>query len=188
MWEIFKFELQYRMKRPATYIYFAIMFLMAFLAITTDVIRVGGAAGQVKENAPTTIAFFLIILSVIPGLLLVSAVMGVPILRDFEHKTASMIFTTPTTKTQYLGGRFLGSMAITLFIFLGLFLGLAIGYLMPWIDQEKLLPYNLGHMIKPFFIFVIPNIFIMGCIFFASGALSRKLLVVYVQGLSLIHI
>ena len=63
MWEIFKFELQYRMKRPATYLYFLIMFLMAFLAITTDVIQVGGGAGQVKENAPTTIAFFLIILS-----------------------------------------------------------------------------------------------------------------------------
>ena len=185
MWEIFKFELQYRAKRPATYIYFGIMFLMAFLAITTDVIGVGGAAGQVKENAPTTISFFLIILSVIPGLLLVSAVMGVPILRDFEHKTASMLFTSPITKYQYLGGRFLGSMAITLFIFFGLFLGLAIGYLMPWLDQEKLLPYNLGHMIQPFLIFVIPNIFIMGCLFFSSGALSRKLLVVYVQGIFL---
>lgn len=158
---------------------------MAFLAITTDVIRVGGAAGQVKENAPTTIAFFLIILSVIPGLLLVSAVMGVPILRDFEHKTASMMFTSPITKTQYLGGRFLGSMAITLFIFMGLFLGLATGYLMPWLDQEKLLPYNLWHMVKPFLIFVIPNIFIMGCLFFSSGALSRKLLIVYVQGIFL---
>jgi len=84
-----------------------------------------------------------------------------------------------------LGGRFLGSMATTLFIFLGLFLGLATGYLMPWIDQEKLLPYNLGHMVKPFFIFVLPNIFIMGCLFFSSGALSRKLLVVYVQGIFL---
>ena len=186
MWEIFKFELQYRAKRPATYIYFGIMFLMAFLAITTDVIQVGGSAGQVKENAPTTIGFFLIILSVIPGLLLVSAVMGVPILRDFEHKTASMLFTSPITKYQYLGGRFLGSMAITLFIFMGLFLGLAIGYLMPWLDQEKLLPYNLGHMIKPFFIFVLPNIFIMGCLFFSSGALSRKLLMVYVQGIFLL--
>ena len=185
MWEIFKFELQYRKKRPATYIYFLIMFLMAFCAITTDVIQVGGSGGQVKENAPTTITFFLAILSVIPGMLLASAVMGVPILRDFEHKTASMLYTTPITKYQYLGGRFLGSLVITIFIFSGILLGMMLGYLMPWIDQDKLLPYNVGHMIKPFFLFVLPNVFIMACLFFSSGALSRKLLMVYVQGIFL---
>ncbi len=183
MWEIFKFELQYRSKRPATYIYFLILFAMAFCAVTTDVISVGGSAGQVKQNAPTTIAFFFIILSVIPGLLLASAVMGVPILRDFEHKTASMLFTSPISKYDYLGGRFLGSLVVTVFIFLGIFLGLALGLLMPWIDQEKLLPYNLAHLIQPFLIFVIPNIFIMSCLFFASGAISRKLMMVYVQGI-----
>ena len=185
MWNILKFELKYRFKRPATYIYFAILFLMAFCAITTDVIQVGGSGGQVKENAPTTIAFFQVILSVIPGLLLASAVMGVPILRDFEHKTASMLYTTPMTKTQYLGGRFLGSLMVTIFIFSGILLGMMFGYLMPWIEQDKLLPYNLGDMLHPFFVLVIPNIFIMACLFFASGTLSRKLLVVFVQGIFL---
>ncbi len=185
MWEIFKFELIYRLKRPATFIYFAILFLMAFCAITTDVIRVGGGAGQVKENAPTTIAFFLIILSVIPGLILASSIMGQPIIRDFKNNTASMMFTSPITKTQYLGGRFLGSFVMLVFIFSGIILGMALGYLMPWIDQEKLLPYNFWHMLKPFLIFVLPNAFIMGAIFFASGTLSRNIMVVYVQGILL---
>ena len=189
MWDIFKFELIYRAKRPATYIYFFILFLMAFCAITTDVISVGGSAGQVKENAPTTITFFFIILSVIPGVLLASAVMGVPILRDFEHKTASMIFTSPINKYQYLGGRFLGSLVVTTFIFFGMFLGMVLGYAigapLGWVDTEKLLPFNFMHMLQPFLIFVIPNIFIMGCLFFASGALSRKLMMVYVQGILL---
>ena len=185
MWEIFKFEIKYRLKRPATHIYFAILFIMAFCAITTDVIQVGGGAGQVKENAPTTIAFFLIILSVIPGLILASSIMGQPIIRDFKNNTASMMFTSPITKTEYLGGRFLGSFVMLVFIFSGIILGMALGYLMPWIDQEKLLPYNFWHMLKPFFIFVLPNAFIMGAIFFASGTISRKLMVVYVQGIFL---
>ena len=76
-------------------------------------------------------------------------------------------------------------MVITLFVFTGMFLGLALGLLMPWIDQEKLLPYNVMHLVQPFLIFVLPNIFIMACLFFASGALSRKLMMVYVQGIML---
>ena len=185
MWEIFRFELKYRLKRPATHIYFAILFLMAFCAITTDVIQVGGGAGQVKENAPTTIAFFQIILSVIPGLILASSIMGQPIIRDFKNNTASMIFSSPITKIQYLGGRFLGSFVMLLFIFTGIILGMALGYMMPWIDQEKLLPYNFWHMLQPFLLFVLPNAFIMGAIFFASGTISKKIMVVYVQGILL---
>lgn len=183
MWEIFKFELQYRAKRPATYIYFGIMFLMSFGAITTDVIQIGGSAGQIMANAPTTIAFFFIVLSAIIGMLLASAIMGVPVIRDFEHKTASMMFTSPINKYQYLGGRFLGSFVTLLFVFSGAFVGMALGFLMPWIEQDKLLPYNLSHMIQPFFIFVVTNAFIMAGLFFSSGALSRKILVVYVQGI-----
>ncbi|MEE9373570.1 MAG: M1 family aminopeptidase [Saprospiraceae bacterium] len=185
MWEILKFEIKYRLKRPETYIYFVILFLMAFGAITTDVIQVGGGAGQVKENAPTTISFFQIILSVIPGLILASSVMGLPILRDFTNNTASMMFTAPITKTQYLGGRFLGSLTMNVLIFSGIFFGMALGYLMPWIDQENLLPYNLAYLVKPFLVFILPNIFIMSCLFFASGALSRNILVVYIQGIFL---
>ncbi|MFK7934216.1 MAG: ABC transporter permease, partial [Saprospiraceae bacterium] len=185
MWEIFKFELQYRSKRPATYLYFFIMFLLAFCAITTDVVQVGGSSGQVKVNAPTTIATFYIILSAIPGLLLASAIMGVPVLRDFQHHTASMIFTTPIKKWQYLGGRFLGSLFVTLFVFSGMFVGLSLGLLMPWIETEELLPYNTYHLIHPFLVFVIPNVLIMAGIFFASGALSKKIMVVYAQGIFL---
>ncbi|MEM6966809.1 MAG: hypothetical protein AAF573_18740 [Bacteroidota bacterium] len=185
MWDIFKFELKYRAKRPATYIYFAIMFLFAFLAITTDIVQVGGSAGQIKQNAPSTIAFFYTILSAIVGMFLASAIMGVPIIRDFEHNTASMIFTTPITKFQYLGGRYLGSFVTLLFVFSGMYFGMVLGLLMPWIDQEKLLPYDLWNLTQPFLLFASINAFILSGLLFASGALSRKIMVVYVQGILL---
>lgn len=185
MWDIFKFELKYRAKRPATYIYFAIMFLFAFLAITTDIVQVGGSAGQIKQNAPSTIAFFYTILSAVIGMFLASAIMGVPVIRDFEHNTASMIFTTPITKYQYLGGRFLGSFVTLLFVFSGMYFGMSLGLLMPWIDHEKLLPYNLWHLTQPFLLFAGINAFILAGLLFASGTLSRKIMVVYVQGILL---
>lgn len=40
---IFLFELNYRKARAANYIYFGIMFLLCFLAVTTDVVQIGGA-------------------------------------------------------------------------------------------------------------------------------------------------
>ena len=96
--EILKFELRYRVKRPATYIYFGILFVMCFVAATTDVVSIGGGVGQVKENAPINIATMMIIISIF-GCLISSAVMGVAILRDFDHQTESIMFTTPIKKT-----------------------------------------------------------------------------------------
>lgn len=185
-WEIFKFELKYRWKRPATYIYFAIMFLLPFLAAAWDQLTIGGAAGQIKENAPHNISFMMLIVTAIPGLLLAAGIMGTPVIRDYEHKTSSLFFTTPITKTQYLTGRFLGSFLTTVFVFSGMIWGMALGHLSPWVDPDKLLTFNLWNYLHPFFTLVLPNLFIMSGIFFMGGALSKKMLVVFTQGVGIL--
>ena len=43
--EVLKFEVRYRLRRPATYAYFIILFLMMFLAIYSDNVNIGGASG-----------------------------------------------------------------------------------------------------------------------------------------------
>ena len=183
--EIFRFELWYRFRRPATWIYFAIMFLVGFAAISWDGLQVGGGTGLVKDNAPTVIASMMIILTAIPGFFLSSAVMGVPVLRDYEHSTSAMIFTAPIKKGHYLFGRFFGSYVTLIFIFLGLLFGLMLGSLMPWLDEERMLPFNAWHFWQPFFLFVLPNLLFSGALFFMGGTLSKKLLMVFVQGIGL---
>ena len=183
---IISFELKYRLKRPATYIYFGIMALMAFLAIAVDELTVGGGAGQVKDNAPTVITLIMLTMTALPGFLIASAVMGVPILRDFEHQTGPMFFTAPIKKRDYLLGRFIGSWLITLFIFSGILFGLMIGGAMPWLEPERMLPYNAWHFIQPWLVFVVPGTFIAGALFFLGGALSKRLLFVFVQGVALL--
>ncbi|WP_420582725.1 ABC transporter permease/M1 family aminopeptidase [Reichenbachiella sp.] len=187
--EIFKFELKYRSKRPATYIYFGILFLMAFLAMTTDIVRAGGANAMVKENAPAVLAamtmnMFLIIM------FMASAVMGVAVLRDFEHKTESLMFSNPIKKRDYLFGRFAGSFVVMVFIASGLSLGFMLGEFWPGIgswwpgrEADKLLPFNAWYYWQPFFVVIIPNLFFTGVLFFASGSLSRNMLAVYTQGI-----
>lgn len=186
LWNVIQFELQYRKGRPATYIYFFILFLMGFLAIAVEDFTVGGGTGQVKENAPRAIAFMMVIMTALPGFLMSSAIMGTPVLRDFEHKTSTLFFTTPISKGTYLWGRFWGAMIVLLFVFSGVLLGLMLGAAMPWLDEDKMLPYNAWHFIQPFLVFVVPNILITGTLFYMGGALSRNLLFVYVQGAMLL--
>lgn len=180
MWfKILKFELEYRKKRPATYIYFGILFLMAVLTMATDIVQIGGGSGLVKENSPTTIANMMAILSAVM-MMITSAIMGVAVLRDFEHNTESMLFTSPITKFDYLAGRFLGSFLVVLFVFSGMILGFMVGELFNP-DRDKMLPFNLYNYLHPFITMIVPSLFFSGALFFITGALSRKMVTVYVQ-------
>ena len=183
--EIIRFELKYRLKRPATYIYFSILLLLSLTAMASDVVQIGGAAGQVKINAPTTITTIVLIITAFFSMI-VSAIMGVGILRDFEHKTHSMLFTTPITKRDYLFGRFIGSFIVLIFVFSGALIGMLLGYFRVFWVEDRFLPFNLWHYVQPFLLFGVTNLFISGTIMFAGGALSRKMLVVYTQGILLL--
>ncbi|MEJ7559661.1 MAG: M1 family aminopeptidase [Pedobacter sp.] len=186
--EVIKFELKYRLNRPATYIYFAIFLILSFLSVSWDGINVGGDIGKIKQNSSIVLFGIAGTLSILPGLFFASAIMGVPILRDFEHKMESLIFTTNIDKLSYLGGRFIGSFLILLFISTGFFIGTALGCQMPWVDKDTLLNVGLGQYLRPWLTLIVPNIFVYSCIFFASGALSRKMLFVYLQAIILLAI
>jgi ABC-type transport system involved in multi-copper enzyme maturation permease subunit len=186
LFRITAFELKYRAARPATYIYFAILFILAFGAIASDSITIGGGTGQVKENAPTVLASMMVILTALPGLLIISAIMGVPVMRDFEHRTEGMMFTTPIKKRDYLLGRFLGSFIIALLVSTGMLLGFMLGSVMPWLDKEQYLPFNFWHFFQPFLVFVVPNLFFTGAVFFMGGTLSRRMATVFVQGMAVL--
>ncbi|MBS1554216.1 MAG: aminopeptidase [Bacteroidetes bacterium] len=182
---IFLFELKYRKARAANYIYFAIMFLLCFLAVTTDVVQIGGAVGQVKENAPIVIGQMIAIMGFFMTLIS-SAIMGVAVLRDFEHNTEAILFSTPIKKFHYLMGRFWGSYVVLLLVAASLPIAFMLGDLWPMREADRLLPFNLATYWQPYFIFVVPNMFFTGAIFFASGALSRKSIVIYTQGILLL--
>jgi len=181
MWyEIFKFELKYRAKRLDTYIFFIFLFLFSIVAV--DFIYSGIDLGLVKKNAPIVIAKTMGALTGLT-LMIASLIMGVPILRDFEYEMESLMFVNPIKKRDYLLGRFLGSFVVLLLVFTAIIWGNALGEFMPWRNPEDLLPFNFMVYIQPFFTIVIPILFFGSALFFVSGALSRKLIVVYTQAL-----
>jgi ABC-2 type transport system permease protein len=184
MWkEIVNFELAYRKKRPATYVYFGILFLMGFLLVSTSAIEMMGTGGPIKENGTRITAQIFSFVSVF-SIFIVSGIMGVAILRDFEHRTEAIFLTTNLSKFDYLFGRFVGSFIVLFYVSLGIPLGIMLGDLMPWRDHTRMLPFQFLSYLYNYCIFILPNIFITASVFFMVGALSHKMIVVYMQGVT----
>ena len=178
--EIFKFELLYRKKSPETYIFFVFLFLFSLVGV--DFFNEGIDLGLVKKNSPAVIANTMAILAGL-SMMVTSIVMGMAIIRDFEYKMESLMFINPISKQEYLAGRFLGAFTVVLFIFSGMLLGMMASQFMPWHDPAKLLPFDYWVYLQPFLNIVLPTLFFGAAIFFVTAALSRKLIVVYTQGI-----
>ncbi|WP_178985401.1 ABC transporter permease/M1 family aminopeptidase [Winogradskyella helgolandensis] len=181
MWyNIFKFEIQYRIKRADTYVFFLFLFLFSIVGV--DFIFQGSDIGFMKKNSPIVIAKTM---GAITGLfmILASMIMGVSVLRDFEYNIESLMFTTPINKKDYLLGRFLGAFTVLLFAFTGILFGMMLGEFMPWHNPENLLAFNAMLYIKTFMMITLPTLFFGALLFFVTGALTRNLVVVYTQGI-----
>jgi ABC-2 type transport system permease protein len=181
-WEFFTFELKFRFKSLSTYIYFALWFAFNFLSIASENFGpVGNSNGKVLLNGPYAntfndigIAFF--------GTIIIAAIFGTSILRDFQRDTIQILFTKPISKFAYLGGRWAGSLVATVFAFSGLLFGEFFGTFAPWADHARIVPNHLLWYLQPFFSIVVFQIFFLGSIFFMVAALSRKIFIVYLQG------
>ena len=179
LYEIFKFEINYRLKRPETYLFF--IFLLAFSLIGVDFIFEGVDLGLVKKNAPIVISKAMGALTGI-FMILASLIMGVPMIRDDQYHVTQLFYTSPIRKQDLLLGRFLGSFLILLVIFLGIPIGMVLGEFLPWHLDSEMLPFRLSSYIVAFASIMFPILFFGAVLFFVTGSLSRKLLVVYTQG------
>ena len=64
-------------------------------------------------------------------------------------------------------------------------LGTFLGTFAPWADHARIGPNHLWWYLQPFLSIVVIQIFFTGSLFFTVGALSRKIFIVYLQGVAL---
>jgi len=181
-WEFFSFELRLRRKSISTYIYFVVWFAFAFLCVASENFGpVANANGKVLLNGPYASSVYATGISLF-GTIIIAAIFGTSILRDFQRDTYQMLFTKPIPKLAYLGGRWAGSLVVTIFAFSGCILGEFAGTFAPWADHSRIAPNHFWWYLQPFLSITVVQIFFLGSLFFAVAALSRKIFVVYVQG------
>lgn len=180
--EIFLFEIKYRLKRPATWAYFGILLIFGLI---TAIGGNGPASEKVFVNSPVAIARMLSVISIF-GVMLASAIMGVPVYRDLEHKTENYYFSYPISEKGYILGRFFGSMSILFLVSLGLHLGLIIGFAIgpffEYVEPDRFTTFNLWHYIQPTLTLYWTNFFFAGCIFFSLVSLTKKVMLAYAGG------
>ena len=185
-WEFFSFELKFRLKSLSTYVYFLLWFLLTFFAISAeDFINTGN--GKQLLNGPFSTSILYTFLTLF-GTIVIAAIFGTSILRDFQRDTFQLLFTKPITKFAYLGGRWAGSFIATVFAFSGMVFGEMCGALSPTADHTRLASGHLWWYWQPFFSIVVVQIFFFGALFFLVAALSRKIVIVYLQGVAVLMI
>jgi ABC-2 type transport system permease protein len=184
---IFAFDLQQRLRKISTYVYFLVFFGLGFLFVlmsggafpnaTVDF----GTGGKVWVNSPyglnsiiTYICFF--------GLVVSAAIAGQATYQDIDSNSTAFFYTAPITKLGYLGGRFLAAFAIQMLIFSSVGLGAWLGTVMPWLDKTRVGPQMVAAYFQPYLINVLPNLLFLTAIFFALAALTRRMMPVYVAG------
>ena len=181
--DFFLLELKLRFKSVSTYVFFLMPFLMMFFAVSArDFGPVGN--GKVYLNGPYALALTFVQLTAF-GSILISAIFGPAILRDFQQDTYPLLFTKPISKFDYLGGRWAASFVISVLVFSGLLFGAIVGAFMPWADRTRIAPIHLWTHLQPFLSITVVQIFFLGSLFFCVAALSRRIIVVYLQGVVL---
>jgi ABC-type transport system involved in multi-copper enzyme maturation permease subunit len=182
---LFAFELRSHFRRPATWLYVAIMFLMAFFAVSTDAVLVGTALGKVKKNSPFALAqLYAIVLAI--GQIITSALVGTTVLRDVEAGVHELLFTTRLRRGGYLGAKYLAAFLAMLLVFAALPAGALLGTVMPWVDAETVQAIRPWDYVHPFLVIGVPGVFFLSAMLFATGSITRSAFAVYVTGILLL--
>lgn len=179
-----RFEWAFQWRSPVLWVSFALFFLLTFGATTVDQIQIG-SRGNVNINAPFAILQTMGILTVFALFVVVALVAGA-VVRDDETGFAPILRSTRLTKWPYLGGRFLGAIAASLFVMASVPLAIAVGSAMPWLDAERLGPFVPLHYVWALFVMGLPTLLILGAISFALATVTRSMMWSYVGAVALL--
>jgi ABC-2 type transport system permease protein len=177
--KIFRFEFAYLARRFSTWLYLSV--LLAFTIVMNMLTTPGD--GVYPNNT-----FHITAISVIGGLIWLimgASIAGESAARDFRMRIHPLVFTTPVTKLEYLGGRFLAALAVNALLLLFLPLGVMLSFYLPGMNQEELLPFRASAYLNVFFFIALPTAFIATALQFSLAALSRQVMASYMMSLLL---
>ncbi len=178
MWEVFKFECRYQLKSPLFIVLAVVFFLFAFMIIAAESVQLGGIGRNLNINAAWSIVYTQFFFSLI-GMLAAIAIVSQAITRDYELKTAELLFATGIGARQFLLGRFFGAGLFGIGVGVAAILGTLAGSVMPWLDAEKVGPFTLAPFLYAFAVVTAPNLFFSAALFFSVAALFRSMIAAF---------
>jgi ABC-2 type transport system permease protein len=164
--EIFRFEFAYQAHRVRTWLYFAILFVVAYQ------LR-GGVAVSPFAIAQETILTGLL------WMLMAPAVAGSAAARDVQTRMDPLVYTTPISKADYLGGRFLAALVLNALLLLAVPLGMLATLLVAGVKAESVGPIRPAVYLSSYGVLALPTAFIFTAVQFSFAALKRRPVVAY---------
>jgi ABC-type transport system involved in multi-copper enzyme maturation permease subunit len=125
------------------------------------------------KNAPHVILMYYSIMAVLT-MLMTTAFVNSAAARDFAYNTNQILFSTPLRKFDFLLGRYLGAVIVSVIPMLGISLAALIVKYMPWVDAEKWGPVNWQAHLMGVVVFAIPNTIFIAAVTFAIASILRS--------------
>jgi ABC-2 type transport system permease protein len=164
--EIFGFEFMYQARRIRTWLYFAVLFVVAYR------LRDG------VVNSPYAIAQETVLTGLL-WILMAPAVAGSAAARDVQTRMHPLVYTTPISKADYLGGRFLAAFVLNALILLAVPLGMLADFLLPGVKSEIVGPFPPAVYLSAYGVLALPTAFTFTAVQFSLAALRRRAVVSY---------
>ena len=132
--EIFRFECRYQRGGPLFIATALMFFALAYLAMASESVHVGGDTNNLNLNAPFTLIQTHFILSIVAMFASVAFV-ATALTRDLELKTHETLAATGVGRLAFLFGRFTGGFLFALLSGCAAVLGTLVASFMPWLFQ-----------------------------------------------------
>ncbi|MFL5356404.1 ABC transporter permease/M1 family aminopeptidase [Archangium sp.] len=183
LWNLFRFELGYQLRRVSTWLYFVVLLGLTFQVATEGYVA-NARNGGFYFNAPFVIAAVTVLGSLM-GLLVAAALAGDAAARDVRTRMHPLVYTTRVSQAGYLGGRFLAAFALHALILFAVPAGLLLALLSPGLEPELLGPFRPAAYLGAYLFLALPNAFVATALLFSMAALSRREMASYVGGVLL---
>jgi len=175
---IYLHELNYWLKKPIIYVYFAVFFSFSLISFL-------GSGGYFDEpikasetirllNSPHELNYLFQYIGKL-FLFLIPAIIGTSIYKDFRYKVHSILYSYPFDKKAYLTGKFLASFSIVTLISFSAAFAFVIGEWLLGAANPKMGIFNGLAYLQAYFVFLLPNFFVFGVFVFTIVALSRSI-------------
>jgi hypothetical protein len=170
--EIPRYELAYQLRRPATWLYVAVLAALLF-QMTSEAQIADAKSGDTPVNAPFVIAMITLV-GTLFALLPMAAVSGEAAARDAQTRMAPLAYTAPVGKATYLGGRYLAALALAGLLVLAVPLGILLAVLASDAGPDVLGPLRPQYYLGAYLLVALPNAVVVTSAAFGAAALARR--------------
>ena len=183
LWGILRFELGYQIRRPWPWLSLAVLIVFALISTRVAIVPVTLPQDFIL-NSPFIITAVTVFSCQI-WLLLAPPVAGEAAARDVHTAMHPLVFTTPVSKMEYLGGRFFAALVLHAFILLGVQVGSFLAVYGPGANPDLVGPFRPAAYLAAYGFIALPNALIATTVQFYAALLTGRPMAAYIGSFAL---